>query len=84
MKVTKKTVKHECETTQVVCEITQKEFDKICAETAASTVANIVDVDIDGLMVALSMTNLLAKFVVNLDKKLFNIKTENPDKKEEK
>lgn len=83
MKLTKKKVKHETETTELVCEITKDEFDKLCAETAASTIANMVDVDIDGLLVALSMTSLLAKFVSNLDNQLFNDKLKNTDKEEE-
>lgn len=83
MKKTRKTIKHEVETTEVVCELTKAEFDKICAETSASLVSSYVDADIDGLMIALAMTNLLAQFVSRIDKKLFNDKTENPDKKEE-
>ena len=83
MKLTQKTTTHEVETTEVVCEITQEEFDKICAETAASTVSDMVDVETDGLLVCLAMTDLLARFVSRLDKKLFTNKTETKDTKEE-
>lgn len=88
MKLTKKSVKHEVETTETVCEITQAEFDKICAKTAAKTITDYVgdDADIDDLIAGVMLTSLFAQFVSNLDDELFNDtdKTENPDKKEEK
>lgn len=83
MRLTKKTVKHEVETTETVCEITRAEFDKVCARVAADTVTNHIgaDVDAEDLVAGLCMTALLAQFVSNLDDELFN-ETENPDKNE--
>ena len=85
MKLTKKTVKHEVEATETVCEITQAEFDKICAETAAATVVEQVgtDPEITDMLAGIAMTSLLAEFVANLDKKLFTNDTNtSPDKNE--
>lgn len=86
MKLTKKTVKHEVETTENVCEITQEEFDQICARVAASTVMQTLgdNPDVEDLAVGMHMTAFLAEFVSNLDDELFNDTNENPDKKEEK
>ena len=86
MKLTKKSVKHEVETEEVVCEITQDEFEKICAEASAQTVVeNLPDeLDADDLFMGIAMTSLFADFANNICKKLFDNKTENPDKKEEK
>ena len=90
MRLTKNTVKHEVETTETVCQITQDKFDKICAETAAKTIANFVgdDPEVEDLIVGIQLTSLFAQFVAKLDKKLFDEadKTENPDnnEKEEK
>ena len=87
MKLTKKTTTKEVETTETVCEITQKEFDQICAKTAANVVTDYIgkDADVDDLIAGIMLTSLFAQFVSDLDDKLFgNDKTENPDKKEEK
>ena len=85
MKLTTKSIKTEVETTETVCEISKDEFDTICAKTATETIIKEVgdDPDIDDAIVAVIMTELLAKFVARLGKKLFN---DNPDKteKEEK
>ena len=85
MKLTKKSVKHEVETTETVCEITQSEFDQICAKMAADTVTDYIGcdgVDVDDLIAGLTLTALFAEFVSKLDDKLFTDKTENPDKNE--
>lgn len=86
MKLTKKSVTTEVETTEIVCEIAKDEFDKICAETAAHTIVDIIgdEPDTDDIMCGVELTKFLAKFVAKLAVKLFNDKTENPDKKEEK
>lgn len=88
MKLTKKTVKHEVENTETVCEITQAEFDDICARTAAKLVTDFIgpDADCDDIKAGIELTALFARFVANLDDKLFNDTdtNENPDKKEEK
>ena len=88
MKLTKKTVTHEVETSETVCEITQAEFDTLCAKTAAKTITEFIGdgADIDDLMAGLQLTSLFAKFVAKLDHELFdaNDTNENPDKKEEK
>ena len=90
MKLTKKTVKSEVETTETVCEITQEEFDALCAKTAAKTITEFVgdDADIEDLIMGIQLTSLFAQFVSRLDKKLFNDTDtdENPDnnEKEEK
>ena len=84
MKLTTKSIQYE--TTKTVCEITQDEFDKICAETAASIVVGFIgeDPDIEDLGAGLSLTKMFADFVSKLDERLFNDKNENPNKKEEK
>lgn len=86
MKVTQKSTKHEVETTEAVCEITQSEFEQICAQTAAKTVTEIIgaDPDIDDMMAGIAMTSMFADFVAHLVGKLFNDKNETHDKKEEK
>ena len=88
MKLTEKTVKQEVETTETVCEITQEEFDAICASTAAHIITNFVgkDADIEDLMAGIMLSQVFAQFVSKLDEKLFgeNNTNENPDKKEEK
>ena len=84
MKLTKKSVKHEVETTETVCEITQAEFEQITAKAAAKVITNFVDRDVEGLIVGIHLTALFAEFAANISKKLFNDTTENPDNKEEK
>ena len=89
MKLTKKTVKQEVETSEVVCEITQDEFTQICAVTSAETVVETLgtNLDIDDMVAGIAMTSLLADFVAHLEAKLFNTnKTENThnNEKEEK
>lgn len=88
MKLTKKTVKHEVENMETVCEITQAEFDDICAKAAAKLVIDFIgpDADVDDIKAGIELTSLLARFVANLDNKLFSDHDtdENPDKKEEK
>lgn len=86
MKLTKKSVTSKVETEVTVCEIAQSEFDRICADVAAKTVVQTIgdDRDADDVVAGLAMAALLAKFVSNLDRVLFNDKTENPDNKEEK
>jgi hypothetical protein len=88
MKLTQKTVKHEVEKTESVCEITQAEFDQICAKEAARFVAEFIgpDAAVDDITAGLELTTLFARFVANLDNKLFNDhdNDENPDNKEEK
>lgn len=81
MKLTTKTVKHEVETTEVVCELTKDEFEQTCAEIASSTVIDSLDGDFS-ITVAIAMTELLVKFSHNLENALFNEPTTN-DKKEE-
>lgn len=85
MKLTKKTVKSEVETTETVCEIAQDEFEKLCAECAAKTVADFIGVepDADDLMAGIQLTHLFAKFGARLVCELFEDTNENPDKKEE-
>lgn len=88
MKLTKKTVKHEVETTEAVCEITKVEFEQMCAKTAAKTITEFIgtDADIDDIVAGIQLTSLFAKFAARLSTELFtdNDTTENPDKKEEK
>jgi len=88
MKLTKKTTTKEVETTETVCEITQAEFDRVCAKIAASAVMKFIgdDPDASDLEAGLSMTAFLADFVSKLDRALFNDRdTTNPnDEKEEK
>ena len=88
MKLTKKTVKKEVETTEKVCEISQTEFDKLCAKTAASVVVDFIgdDYDEDDILASIQLTTLLANFVSELDGVMFDTSStnENPDKKEEK
>jgi hypothetical protein len=86
MKVTKKSIKHEVETTEAVCEITQSEFEQTCAKVAAKTITDFVgeDAGIDDVMMGIAMTSVFADFVARLVGKLFNDKTETHDKKEEK
>ena len=86
MKLTKKSTKHEVETTETVCEITQEEFDKICAKTAADVVTNYIgsDADVDDIIAGVMLTSLFAQFVSSLDDKLFTDTNETHDKKEEK
>ena len=89
MKLTEKTVKHEVETTEVVCEITKKEFEQLCAETAANVVIDIVlgdEPDADDVVASLALTRIFAQFANKLENKLFNPTNtnEDPDKKEEK
>jgi hypothetical protein len=86
MKLTKKSVKHEVETTEMVCEITPDEFNQICAETAASTIIEVIgpDATASDLAMGVAMTALLAQYARNLEDVLFADTNENPDKKEEK
>ena len=86
MKLIKKSTKREVETTETVCEITQEEFEKICAETAAQTIVETIgpEADIDDLMMGVAMTSMFADFASNLAKKLFTDTNETHDKKEEK
>ena len=84
MKLTRQTVTQEVKTTETVCEITQDEFDSICAKTAADIVTQFIgdDAGLDDLKAGLELTSLLAKFVMQLDVALFHCKPENPDKNE--
>lgn len=85
MKLTKKTVKQEVESTETVCEIAKDEFEMICAQTAAKTIANFVgeDPEVADIVVGVHLTSLFADFAARLIVKLFdNDKTENPDKNE--
>jgi hypothetical protein len=88
MNLTKKKVKTEVETTETVCEITQAEFDKICAKFAADIVMAFMGdkPEADDVMAGLQLTAILAEFTSKLDKELFDeTKTnKNPDTKEEK
>ena len=88
MKLTKKTTKKEVETTETVCEITQAEFDRLCAKVAASAVMKFIgdDPDASDLEAGLSMTAFLADFVLKLDNVLFkdHDTNETHDEKEEK
>lgn len=86
MKLTKKTVKHEVETTESVCEITQAEFEKMCAETAAQTIVQFIgdDPDVDDLMIGVLVTRLFADYAHNLTNVLFPDTAEDPDKKSNK
>lgn len=72
MKLTTKKVKKEVEATETVCEITQEEFHKVCADVAASTVCKYLKgtIAVD-ILDALAMTSLIAQFVSNLDDRLF-------------
>ena len=85
MKLTKKSVKHEVETTEVVCEVSRGEFSKIGAKVAARIVmGNIADDEsADALLAGLAMTSLLAEFCAELETELFDSNEPN-DKKEEK
>lgn len=86
MKLTKKSVKHE--TKEIVCEVTQAEFDMLCAKTAAQIVTEFIgdDFDMDGVRAGLELAKVFATFIARLDDKMFdNTDTnENPDNKEEK
>lgn len=84
MKLTKKSVKHEVETTETVCEIAKDEFSKLGAKVAARIVMEHIDGDesAEALLAALAMTSLLAEFCAELETELFDSKEPN-DKKEE-
>lgn len=87
MKLTKKSIKHEVETTEVVCEITRDEFSSMSAKIAARIVMENIkgDESADAILAGLAMTSLLAEFCAELETELFdNDSNENPDKKEEK
>ena len=88
MRVTERTVTQDVETTEILCEISQEEFDSTCAKVASKFVIDTLgdDLDIENIMASISMTHILADFVAQLDKVLFNKQdtNENPDKKEEK
>ena len=88
MKLTKKSVTTEVETTETVCEITEDEFMGICASTAASIVLDIIgsSPDVSDVLPSILMTDMFAKFSVKLSKKMFadTDKPENNDKQEEK
>ena len=79
MNLKKKTASHE--TTEIVCEIAQDEFDAICAKTAAALVVDFIgeNPDVSDLGAGLSLTSLFAKFVSILDKELFTDKTDNEE-----
>lgn len=81
MKLTQKSVEAE----ETVCEITQHEFDRMCASTASEVVRNILpdEPGPDDLEFMLFLTTVLAKFVHTLDKQLFT-EPDTHDKKEEK
>jgi hypothetical protein len=85
MKLTRKAVKQEVETTEMICEIAKDEFSKLGAKVAARIVMEHLDGDesAEALLAALSMTSLLAEFCAELETELFDPKEPN-DKKEEK
>ena len=84
MKLTKKSTKHEVETTEVVCEITRDEFSTLNAKIAARIVMEKIEGDesVDAMMAGLAMATLLAEYAAELEVALFD-KPENTDKKEE-
>jgi hypothetical protein len=84
MKLTKKSTKTEVETTETVCEITQDEFERLCASTAATTIVQIIgdDLEVEDFMMGVALTKMFADFASNLTKELFNDTNENPDKNE--
>ena len=86
MKLTMKTVKREVEATEPVCEIAHSEFDDVCAKAAATVVMQFVgdDATINDLRAGLELASVLATFVSDISKQLFNPDdtTENPDKNE--
>lgn len=88
MKVTKQPINAETGTTQTVCEIAQYEFTKLTSQVAAATIKQITagDDSADAMLAGLAMAATLARFAVNLEKTLFNLKdqNENTDKQEEK
>ena len=86
MKLTKKTTTKEVEATEVVCEITQAEFEQITAKAAAKVITKFIgdDAEIEDLVLGIHLTSLFAEFAASVSKKLFTDTNENPDKKEEK
>lgn len=71
MKLTTKTVKTECE--EIVCELNQEEFENVCAETAARTIADFIgdEPDADDIGACLALTHLFAEFTAHLVSRVF-------------
>ena len=75
MKLTQKSIKHETETTEWVCEMTRPEFEMLCAKTAAKLVAGYIketECEADDITASLAMTAFLASFVSELNEALFD------------
>lgn len=85
MKQTQKITKTSVDKTEILCEISQDEFNTLCAETAADVVVSHLDIPAGGkeLMHGIAMTALLADFAYEVTKKMFTYTNENPDTKEE-
>lgn len=86
MKLTEKSIKHEVEATEVVCEVTRDEFSVVSAKVAARLVMDKIEGDdsTEALLAGLAMARLLAEYCAELEMKLFNPdQDEDTDKKEE-
>ena len=68
MKLTKKTVKTEVETTEAVCEITKAEFEQITAKAASKVITNFIgsDADVEDLLMGIHLTSLFAEFAASV------------------
>jgi hypothetical protein len=84
MKLTKKSIKHEVETTEDVCEVSRGEFSTTSAKVAARIVMEHIEGDesTEALLTGLAITGLFAEFCAELEEALFD-PNENPDNKEE-
>jgi hypothetical protein len=72
---------------ELVCEITQAEFEKLSAEVAAIIITKSIgdEPDAEDFMFGITMTKMFATLVANLANKMFTDPTtnENKDKQEE-
>ena len=85
MKLTEKPIETVKQPTELVCELTEAEFRKSSADTAASLVVDMIDGE-DDFAVGVAMTALLAKYSANLAVQMFhaNDKPNETENKEEK
>ena len=85
MKLTEKTTTTETQTTELVCELTEEEFEQLSAETAAHLVVDMME-DETNYAAGLAMTALLAKYSAKLAVQMFHKtdKSNETENKEEK
>lgn len=86
MKLTEKSIKHEVEATEVVCEVNRNEFSILSAKVAARLVMDKIEGDdsTEALLAGLAMARLLAEYCAELEMALFDPdQDEDNDKKEE-